>query len=245
MDIEKEYTDPAKPGSYTGIRKFTRELKKKGHNVKKKVEKALQAVDSYTLYKTVRNLDLLELSQEMVKANGGVRFLLTVIDVFTRFAWAVPLKSKTSYSVVQGFKQILGQKSPLLGYRRPFKIRSDSGKEFNNASFLSLLKDNGIHHFVNRNYPKANYVERFNLTIQRKLHRHMQKTKSWEFVSILPDIMKSYNETYHRGIKMAPSEVTYENEKQVYLAQYDRKRKKEQNIHFQKARFQHVRVMRL
>lgn len=251
MDVETEYTDPSKPGSYTGVRKFTRELKKRGHNVKQKnVEKVLQGVDSYTLYKTVRktfptrpvlvsgvddlwDIDLIELSEDMVKGNGGVRFLLVVIDVLSRYAWAVPLKSKSSQAVLKGFQQILGQESPYLGHRSPYKLRSDSGLEFLNKAFLKFLKENGIQHFVNMNYPKANYIEIFNKTIQRKIHRHMQKTNSWEFVSVLPDIMKSYNETYHRSIKMAPSEVTYENEKQLYLAQYDRKKKKEQKYKFQ------------
>lgn len=237
MDIKNQYTDPEQPGSYTSTRKFAKELKKRGHKVtEKKVEKILQGVDSYTLYKTARKTfptrpvvsagidhvwgaDLIVLSKQVAKANKGISYLLTVIDLFTRYAWVVPLKNKTGVSVVQGLKNILAE-------RRCTYFWTDRGIEFRAKAVKEFLKDEGITHYYTNNPPKVSVVERFNKTIGLKMHKHMQKSNSWKILEDLPKLVHSYNHTIHSAIKMAPAEVNYDNEKQLWDAQQAKKQKR-------------------
>ena len=73
------------------------------------------------------------------KFNKGFRFLLCVIDIFSKYAWVVPLKDKKGISIVNAFQKILKESD-----RKPNKIWVDKGSEFYNSSFKKWLKDNDI-----------------------------------------------------------------------------------------------------
>ena len=69
--------------------------------------------------------------QLLSRYNKGIRFLLCVIDIFSKYAWVVPLKDKKGISIVKAFQSILKQSNS----RKPNKIWVDKGSEFYNASF--------------------------------------------------------------------------------------------------------------
>ena len=89
------------------------------------------------------------------KFNKGFRFLLCVIDIFSKYVWVVPLKDKKSISIVNAFQKILKESD-----RRPNKIWVDKGSEFYNNSFKKWLKDNDIEMYSIHNEGKSVVAER-------------------------------------------------------------------------------------
>ena len=102
----------------------------------------------------------------LARFNKGYKFLLTCIDVFSKFAWVVPLKNKVGESLFNGFQSILEHG------RSPENLQIDKGTEFPNRNFQSLLKENSIHFFTTNSELKASVVERFNRTL---------KTRMWKY----------------------------------------------------------------
>ena len=98
--------------------------------------------------------------------NDGYKYLLTGIDVFSKYAFAKPLKSKTGQEVASAFAEIF-----KLG-RIPLKIQTDDGREFRNKNVQDLFKHFGIHWFSTKNEGKAQTVERFNRTLKGRMYRY-------------------------------------------------------------------------
>jgi transposase InsO family protein len=96
-------------------------------------------------------MDLMDM-QNISEYNDGYRYVLVAIDIFSRFAWGVPIKNKNAADVESAIKIVIGD-------RRPVKIKTDKGKEFLASKIQKLLKDKGIIHFVAENTTKANYSE--------------------------------------------------------------------------------------
>ena len=91
----------------------------------------------------------------ITKYNRGYRYLLTVVDVFSKHAWVEPIKNKTGKTVTEAFEKILKQ------CRTAIQLQTDDGKEFFNKTFQTLMKHN-IYHFSTSGDTKASVVERFN-----------------------------------------------------------------------------------
>ena len=106
--------------------------------------------------------------QLLSRYNKGIRFLLCVIDIFSKYAWFVPLKDKKGVSIVTAFQSILKQSN-----RKPNKIWVDIGSEFYNASFKKWLQDNDIVMYSTNNEGKAVVAERFIRTLKSKIYKHM------------------------------------------------------------------------
>ena len=134
--------------------------------------------------------------------NKGVRFLLCIIDVFSKYAWIVPLKDKKGASIVAAFKSILKQSS-----RKPNKIWVDKGSEFYNTSFKKWLQDNDIVMYSTHNEGKSVVAERFIRTLKNKIYKYMTSISKNVYTDKLDDIVNEYNNTYHRIIKMKPIDV--------------------------------------
>ena len=98
--------------------------------------------------------DLAEI-QLISKFNKGFRFLLCVIDIFSKYTWVVSLKDKRGISLVNAFQKMLHDSN-----RKPNKIWVYKGSEFYNSSFKKLLKDNGIEMYSIRNKGKSIVAER-------------------------------------------------------------------------------------
>ena len=147
------------------------------------------------------------------KVNDGTTFILTVIDVFSKLAWCVPLKYKSAASFVTAFTQLLSNGAPNT-------LQTDKGTEFLNRSLQKLLKEHGVHHFASHDEEtKASIVERFNRTLKTRWG-YFTKTQSVRYVAVLQAFMRSYNDSYHRSIGKAPSEVTSTNQETVWQRLY-------------------------
>ena len=140
--------------------------------------------------------------QLISKFNKGFRFLLCVIDIFSKYAWVVPLKDKKGASIVNAFQKILKESD-----RKPNKIWVDKGSEFYNSSFKKWLKDNDIEMYSTHNEGKSVVAERFIRTLKNKIYKHMTAVSKNVYIDKLDDIVNEYNSKYHRKIKMKPIEV--------------------------------------
>ena len=151
------------------------------------------------------------------KENEGVKYLLFVIDIFSRYLWVEPLKDKTAKTVLHAMKKIFREKKPK-------KLRSDKGSEFNNQWFKKYMKDEGVHYFVTQNTPKANYVERVQRTIRTMMYRLMRKNRSYNYIDDLDEIVKNYNSSPHSSLMgLAPKEITNDNETDLWAHMYLKK----------------------
>ena len=136
------------------------------------------------------------------KYNKGIRFLLCVIDIFSKYAWIVPLKDKEGISIVKAFQSILKQSNRKLN-----KIWVDRGSEFYNAYFKKWLRDNDIVMYSTHNEGKSVVAERFIRTIKSKIYKYMTSISKNVYIDKLDDIVDKYNNTYHTTIKMKPIDV--------------------------------------
>ena len=140
--------------------------------------------------------------QLLSKYNKGIRFLLCVIDIFSKYAWVVPLKDKKSGSIVTAFQSILKQFN-----RKPNKIWVDKVSEFYNASFKKWLQDNDIVMYSTNNEGKSIVAERFIRTLKSKICKYTTSISKSVYIDKLDDIVNEYNNTYHTTIKIKPIDV--------------------------------------
>ena len=222
--LRKVYYDPRK--GYTGIN----DIAQKTGIPKKDVKKWFESQDTYTLHKPIRHrfptrrvlvngiddqwqADLVEMRNYK---DRGYNYILTVIDVFSKYAWAVPVKRKTGEEISNAFEKIFKERTPT-------KLHTDKGLEFINKPTKELLKRNDIHWFATENETKAQVVERFNRTLKNRMWKWftawpkvtMQGRNDW--IKVLPDLVYNYNNTKHRSIGMTPKEASLKkNESTVY-----------------------------
>ena len=140
--------------------------------------------------------------QLLSRYNKGIRFLFCVIDIFSKYAWVVPLKDRKGVSIVKAFQSILKQSN-----RKPNKIWVDKGSEFYNASFKKWLRDNDIVMYSTHNEGKSVVAERFIRTLKSKIYKYIISKNV--YIDKLDDIVDKYNNTYHTTIKMKPIDVEY------------------------------------
>ncbi|PFX11806.1 putative uncharacterized transposon-derived protein F54H12.3 [Stylophora pistillata] len=158
--------------------------------------------------------DLVEM-QKFAKWNKGYRYLLMVLDIFSKYGWIVPLKNKKGESVAAGFKQIFAEG------RVPKKMWTDKGKEYYNQSVKDLFKAKGVELYSTENEEKSSVCERWNRTIKTKMWKQFTIQNNTVYVDILPKILEKYNNTKHRSIGMTPVEASKKkNENAVYLKLY-------------------------
>ena len=140
--------------------------------------------------------------QSLSKCNKGIKYLLCAIDLFSKYAWVVPIKDKKGTSIVNAFKKIISEG------RKPNKIWVDQGSEFYNNSFKDFLKINNIEMYSTYNEGKSVVAERFIRTLKNKIFKHMATASKNVYFDVLDNIFDKYNNTVHKSIKMKPIDVT-------------------------------------
>ena len=122
--------------------------------------------------------------QLISKCNKGFRFLLCIIDIFSKYAWVVPLKDKKGVGIVNAFQSILKKSN-----RKRNKIWVDKGSEFCNSHFKKWLKDNNIEMYLAHNEGKSVVAERFIRTIKNKIYKYMTSISKNGYINKLDDIV--------------------------------------------------------
>ena len=145
------------------------------------------------------------------KYNEGFKYILTVINIFSRYAWAEPIKTKSPQHVKPAFELIFSKG------RKPFKIQTDQGTEFESRTMQDFFNSHRIHQFSVKSQFKAAIVERFNRTLKAKMWNYFTHANTRKWIDILPKLLNAYNKAEHRGIEMAPVDVTVEEEIPLWL----------------------------
>ena len=143
--------------------------------------------------------DLVDM-QSFSRTNKGYKYILMIIDVFSKYGWAVPLRTKTGAEVTRAFAELWKHHQ-----KPPQKLWTDKGKEFYNKPMKDLLKKHHVHIYSTENEEKSSVVERWNRTIKRIMWKYFTANNTNKYIKVLPDIVHKYNNTYHRSIKCSPT----------------------------------------
>lgn len=231
--LRELYYTPGKPGAYAGPEKLYQAVKQEGKYKigRQRIRQFLNNEDSYSLYKPIRKTfprskvivntidsmwdgDLADVSN-IASHNDGYKFLLVLIDIFSRYLFIVPLKNKHHQNIVDGLKLVFQKR------RKPNTLRTDKGSEFKNRWVKAFLKKEGIHAIYTQNETKANYAERVIRTMKNLMYRYFMKNRTYRFINILQDLVKSYNKRPHRSLGgNAPANVNKENADEIRLESY-------------------------
>ena len=132
--------------------------------------------------------------QSINKCNKGIWYLLCATDLFSKYAWVVPIKD-----IVNAFQNKLD-----CSKRKPSKIWVDQGSEFYNNSFKKWLKDNGIEMYSTFNEGNPVVAERFVRMSRNNIYKHMTAVSKNVYFDVFDDFVDEYNNIFYRTIKMKP-----------------------------------------
>ena len=245
LTFQNIYFNPADPASFGSPLKLFNAAQKKHPELKiEEVRAWLSKQKAYTLHREIKlhfprrkvivsgkgiqyQADLMDVSN-IKSYNDGNTFLLTVIDCFSRFATAVPLKSKSGAVVLNGLRQAFTE----MGPRPPVNLQTDEGTEFKAAVVQKWLYDNGTHWFHSFQNVKAQIVERFNRTLRNKLQKYSEYSSSLRYIEVLPALLKGYNSAVHSALKrFSPNQVTEKNSREIFEIQYGKYLNAKKKLH--------------
>ena len=234
------YYNPSHPASFGGLDLLRQATGKSAQ----KIKKWSLDQETYTLHKPVNKkfkrksiittfidelwqADLCDL-KDLAKYNKGYKYLLNVIDCFSKYAWSMPLKTKTGREVTDAFQQIVEKDG-----RIPMKLNTDKGKEFKNEVFQKWLADKNIIFFTANNPDiKAAIVERFNRTLKAKMFKYFTWKQTWAYLDILPELMSGYNAKIHSSTGVAPSDATVYNSGLMYMKMFGKQKPRKSRFKF-------------
>lgn len=259
--LKKIYFDPSHPASFAGPQKLYKVVQNedKFKIGMHRIRRFLHDQESYSLHKPVRRrfqrnhivsagkddlwmADLIDMVK-YANWNDGFKYILLVIDTFSKYVWLQPLKHKTGDEVAQAFQKIFNTSN-----RSPAKLITDKGQEFKARKVQDIMKKEEIHYFPTQNETKASTSERAILTIKTRLSRYFSYKESSSYLLILQDIAENYNHTYHRTIGMRPVDVKDTNQEEVRLATYFSQQPKEKTNKLKPFKFKigaYVRISHL
>ena len=167
------------------------------------------------------SLDILDLKDYGPENNKGYRYVLVVIDNFSKFGWTTPLKNKNAQTIKDSFENIL-----ISSKRKPNLIETDRGKEFYNNIFQDFLNKNNIKLYSRNSSYGAVFAERFNRTIRDLLKRPVFEKGDGNWIDVLQTITNQYNNRIHSSTKLSPKDGSLKkNEGFVYKNLLDKRKK--------------------
>lgn len=134
--------------------------------------------------------------------NDDYRYILTVIDCFSRYTWAIPLKNKTGEIITEAFEKLFKKG------RIPQKLWVDQGTEFYNFKLKALFNKHNIEMYSTFGDHKSAVIERFNRTLKERMWTKFTANNTRKWIKILQSLIDDYNDTKHRTIKMTPNKAS-------------------------------------
>jgi hypothetical protein len=147
------------------------------------------------------------------KTNDNIKYLLTIIDVLSKYAWVVPLKDKTGKTLTEAFEPIIKQIKPKL-------LQVDKGTEFYNKTFEDMLTKYNVKMFSTNSDKKAQIVERFNRTLRLRMGKLIDAQNSLRYIDKLQDLVDNYNNTIHSTIKLKPVDAVKPENYDLLISNY-------------------------
>ena len=188
---------------------------------------------TYNHIDEIWSIDLADMVDYKISNNKGFRYIFIVIDNFSKFLRAIPLKNKYSQTITNEFSNIL-----TTSKRKPLKIESDRGSEFYNSIFQNFLRLKNIKHYSRFTEKGPSIAERVIRTVRNLFKKPVFEKGRADWLSELPSVIKKYNNTIHNSIKMTPNQASKKsNEKVVYNNLQDKRQK-------QKPKFQLGQLVR-
>ena len=230
--LKQIYYDPAHPAGLASANALA-----SAANVSLvKTKEWLRQQDTYTLHRSARKryptrkyyvsnideqwqMDLADMNQ-VQRHNHGFRYILTCIDILSRFGWARPIKTKSGKEVANAIEDIFKSNN-----RIPKRIQCDQGKEFYNSHVKDLLQRHNIELFSVKSPFKSAMVERWNRTIKSKIWKYFTSRNHYKWLDILPKVVDAYNNSVHRIIKAKPIDVNKENAMTIWERLYGKDRR--------------------
>lgn len=231
--LYKLFYTPSSPAAFSSPENLYREISKTNPSITlKQINDWLRSQYTYTLHrqsvdKFKRNkilvdregrqwqADLVDMKEYSFR-NKGYQYLLNCVDVFSRKAWSVPLKDKSSKAVREAFEKLF-----KAGHHPDF-LQTDQGREF--LGLKSLLDAYGIRHFYARDQNiKCAMVERFNRTFRGRMFKLFTARGKYVYHDVLQELVNGYNASYHRSIGMAPNDVNKQTRERVFRKLYGTK----------------------
>ena len=233
------YYDPRSPVAFGGVDKIYRYLKKNemknltDHEdlTRKKLKIWLSKQDTYTSHHPVRrrfrrpkviafskNYQWDSDTANMVKyksENDGYSYFSVFIDIFSRYLYTAPMKFLTGEEMVKVTRTVFDKTT-----NKPQIMRTDQGSEYKSKKFRKFLKDEGVKHIFTFYETKANYAERVIKSIKLKIRKYLTSRETYRWIDVLDDLTYSYNNSYHRMIKMTPSEAQSADSYELWSHQY-------------------------
>jgi len=231
-DLKNNYTIPGHPIAFSGITNIYKYYK--GKLSIEKIKNILSTIENYSLHREYKRgqrnpsyshfkryqfqMDLVDI-QELSNYNDGVRYIMTVIDTFTRYGFARLLYDKKASTVLSAFQSVLKE-----AVNPPKILVVDRGTEFNNKEFIKFCGDNNIKIYTPDSSVHAAYIERFNRTLQSLIYKFMTENETYRFISknsggndekTFSKILETYNNRRHRMIGMTPLQAETDKSKHI------------------------------
>ena len=159
--------------------------------------------------------DLTNSFQSLAKQNKHYRYMLNVIDLFSKYAYSIPLKTKSSEEVTEAFDKLF-----KFSGRRPKKLWTDQGTEFTNNKFRKFLHEHNIELYHVYNEGKACVIERFNRTLGEMIQKHLTAKKTSKYIDILQKLLDEYNHRTHSTIKLSPHAASQPDNQEAVLKEF-------------------------
>ena len=157
----------------------------------------------YNQIDEIWSIDLADFSDYKTSNNKGFSYIFIIIDNFSKYLWAIPLKNKNSQTITNEFSNTLTKSK-----RRPLKLESDRGSEWYNSIFQNFLKSKSIHHYSRYTDKGPSIAERVIRTVRKLLKKPVFEKGKGDWLSELPSVIKKYNNTIHSSIKMNPIQAS-------------------------------------
>lgn len=204
----------------------------------KRAKEILEHIEGYTLhreYKQPRQYnpyyvhfrreqvqgDLVEMGH-IAARNNGVRYILVLIDIFTKWLWAYPLKNKNASETTAALRRWLSNIDTP-----PRKLMTDRGHEFTNEPVQDLLRQSGVQWQPAYGTLKACIAERVNKTLKVLIGKYLSERETTRYIDVLPALVQTYNRRGHRTLEgMTPEEadmpVNEDRVQAIFHARYEK-----------------------
>ena len=176
--------------------------KQESHQLFKKTNRKINFFPIYAEYKNeIFQSDIIDMSN-IATANDNYKYLLTCIDVYSRVVYIIPMKNKSTVTILEAFEQI-------FKIAKPEQLTIDQGSEFISIQFKNLMKQNNIdiNYVEVGDHHKLGIIDRFVRTLRDRINKYLEMHNTTKYIDVLPEIIKGYNNSYHSGIKKTPNEV--------------------------------------
>ena len=155
----------------------------------------------------IHSCDLVDM-QKYSRMNKGYKYIFTNIDIFSKYSWSFPIKSKKISDIKPCFQKIFKERKPKF-------IWSDKESSFFSNEMLKFFEDHSIKIYYTNSNLKAVVIERFNRSLRELMMKEFVKNNNTVWYNILQKLVKFYNNRYHNTIKDKPININKSNEKYI------------------------------